>query len=213
MTADRPFDVTMELEGWALFWAHLTVGQDSGGLASLRSEVVERVRRRFADTSAVSSDPAVSALRTLFRAAGCDPTRYRPSSEALLRRLAKGAELPQIHPLVDLNNCLSAEIAVPCCVMRDGSFGRELVFRSGRAGESYESLRGPFNLEGKPLLVDEHGPLDAPITGSERVKVLPDTASAWLVAYLPQEVVTSEEAATALKNLAPDAGVLAQLIS
>ena len=110
-------------------------------------------------------------MRKLFRAAGCDPTRYRPASEALLRRLVKGAELPPIHPLVDVNNCLSAELAVPCCVMKEGSLGTSLVFRSGAAGESYESLRGPFNAEAKPLLVDEIGPIDTPITGSERVKV------------------------------------------
>ena len=93
--------------------------------------------------------PPVAELRRLFRAVGCDPTRYRPSSEALLRRLIKGAELPEIHPLVDLNNCLSAATAVPCCVMRDGSFGSRLVFRAGQPGESYESLRGPFNLEAR----------------------------------------------------------------
>ncbi len=76
----------------------------------------------------------VAALRTLFRAAGCDPTRYRPASEALLRRLVKGGELPEISPLVDLNNCLSAELAVPCCVMVEDSFGAPLVWRSGGRG-------------------------------------------------------------------------------
>jgi DNA/RNA-binding domain of Phe-tRNA-synthetase-like protein len=145
-------------------------------------------------------------MRKLFRAAGCDPTRYRPASEALLRRLVKGAELPAIHPLVDVNNCLSAELAVPCCVMKEGSLGTSLVFRPGTAGESYESLRGPFNAEAKPLLVDEIGPIDTPITGSERVKVQSGTESAWLVAYLPKDVVLVDDAWSVLEANASEAG-------
>ena len=65
-----------------------------------------------------------------------------------------------------------------------------MVLRAGRAGESYESLRGPFNLEGKPLLADDEGPFSTPITDSQRVKVQEGTRRAWMVAYLPRGVVT-----------------------
>jgi DNA/RNA-binding domain of Phe-tRNA-synthetase-like protein len=119
----------------------------------------------------------------------------------LLRRLLKGAEMPEIHPLVDLNNCLSAQLAVPCCVMAEGTFEPPYVMRAGQPGESYESLRGPFNLEGKPLLVDALGPCDAPITGSQRVKVTADTERATLVAYLPAEVLSWEMALERLRGL------------
>jgi DNA/RNA-binding domain of Phe-tRNA-synthetase-like protein len=153
----------------------------------------------------------VAALRKLFKAAGCDPSRYRPSSEALLRRLLKGEELPAIHPLVDLNNCLSARLAVPCCVMEEAKVAPPFVFRVGEPGESYESLRGPFNLEAKPLLTDAEGPCDAPISGNQRVKVTGETQRAWLVAYLPAGVVAAEEADRVLRELleaAPVARVL-----
>jgi DNA/RNA-binding domain of Phe-tRNA-synthetase-like protein len=206
MTIER-LDVRMELEGWELFWALVACGEDHSGLETLREHVADAVRQRFADNAAITASPAIAALRTLFKTAGCDPTRYRPSSEALLRRLVKGHDLPAIHPLVDVNNCLSAELGVPCCVMREGSFGSHLVFRAGAAGESYESLRGPFNLENKPLLVDESGPVDAPITGSTRVMVEPATKRAWLVAYLPAGVVAKDEAGTALRALCRGAGV------
>ncbi len=201
-----PFDVTIKLDGWELFWAFLTVGEDRGGLGDLRARVVSGVRERFSTAADIATYPPVAAMRKLFRGAGCDPTRYRPASEALLRRLVKGAELPAIHPLVDINNCLSAELAVPCCVMKEGSLGSSLVFRPGVAGESYESLRGPFNAEAKPLLVDEIGPVDTPITGSERVKVQADTEKAWLVAYLPKDVVLVDDAWTALDEIARAAG-------
>ena len=166
-----PFDVDHRLTGWTLFWALLELTSESPEeLARLRASVTARCRERLA-VETLSGQPTVAALRRLFRAAGCDPTRYRPSSEALLRRLLKGAEMPAIHPFVDVNNCLSAELAVPCCVMAEESLSPPFALRSGEEGESYESLRGPFNLAGKPLLCDEEGPLDAPITGSRRARV------------------------------------------
>ena len=135
-----------------------------------------------------------SALRSLFKEAGTSPSRYRPSSEALARRVLKGDEIPKISPLVDLNNCLSLNLLAPCCVMADGTLEPPFVFRGGRADESYESLRGPFKLESRPLLVDQAGPVDAPITGSVRVKVSDETQRAWLVAYLPTAVEDSQGA-------------------
>jgi len=202
-----PFDIRVEVDGWELFWAFVSVGEDQGRLATLRTRVASRVREKFPTPADIATHPPVAAMRKLFRAAGCDPTRYRPASEALLRRLVKGAELPAIHPLVDVNNCLSAEIAVPCCVMTEGSLGTSLVFRVGQPGESYQSLRGPFNCEAKPLLVDEIGPVDTPITGSERVKVQRETGRAWLVAYLPQGVVSVDDAWAVLEAIALEAGV------
>ena len=94
-----------------------------------------------------AEDPTVAAIRKLFRAAGCDPTRYRPSSEALLRRVLKGEELAAIQPLVDLNNALSIGLAVPSCIMAADSVEPPLVLRAGAPGETFESLRGPFSLD------------------------------------------------------------------
>ncbi len=205
-----PFSVRFELSGWELFWAFREVEKKPGEeLETLRTSVAEGVRWRFADTAAISAYPPVTAMRRLFKAAGCDPSRYRPASEALLRRLVKGNDLPAIQPLVDLNNCLSAEMAVPCCVMCEGTFGSSLVFRAGTPGESYQSLRGPFQIVGKPVLADEEGPLDTPITGNERVKVLSDTRRAWLVAYLPAGEVSVADTWQALDRFSEPAGITA----
>ena len=198
----------MQLDDWRLFWAHLEIQDvDATVLADRRKQVADEARLRFSDTAAISGHPVVAALRRLFRAAGCDPTRYRPASEALLRRLIKGGELPEIFPLVDLNNCLSAELAVPCCVMVEDSFNAPLTWRSGIEGESYESLRGPFNLKGKPVLFDPEGPLDTPITGNVRVKVEADTKKAWLVAYMPASELDNEIAGKTIDRLAEGTGI------
>ena len=191
----------LDLPGWSLYWAELELlVADERRLAAARAEAARHVRAEL-ELPDLAAEPATAALRRLFRAAGCDPTRYRPSSEALLRRLLKGGELPAIHPFVDLNNCLSARLRVPSCVMAEGSWRPPLEFRAGLEGESYESLKGPFRLGGRPLLADGDGPLDTPITGSRRVMVRPGTQRASLVAYLPAGVVAPERADEALNEL------------
>ena len=210
--ATFPPEVRHELDGWVLWWADLAVrpGADAA-LAALRAEAARRARASHS-LEGLAVHPTAAAVRRLFRQAGCDPTRHRPSSEALLRRVLKGEVLPAIHPLVDLNNCLSVELAVPSCVMALGSAAPPFTLRAGAPGESMLSMRGPYELHGKPLLADAGGPFGTPITDSERVRVLPATRRAWLVAYLPASVVDEGCAAAALGALlagAPAAELLA----
>ena len=199
-------DVTHELEGWKLLWADLEWSGSSDGLGPLRERTGASARQRWT-LGELSQDPVVSALRRLFRQAGTDPTRYRPSSEALLRRVLKGEPLPEIHPLVDLNNCLSAEMAVPVCVMDQRFASAPFTLRAGRAGEEYESLRGPFALEGRPLLTDAEGPADTPISGNTRVKVRDDSSRVWLVAYLPAETEAPARAEEAFRRILSEAPI------
>ncbi|MGC8916884.1 MAG: B3/B4 domain-containing protein [Thermoanaerobaculum sp.] len=207
-----PPSCAFELPGWSLFWAQLAAtGKASEALATLRAEVAERVRASV-KLEELAAHPTAAAMRKLFRQAGCDPTRWRPSSEALARRMLKGEELPAISPLVDLNNCLSLELLVPACVLAAGTVTGPVTLRAGRAGETMDSLRGPVSLEGKPLLADALGPFSTPITDSQRVKVSPETREAWLVAYLPRGVVGEGCVHGALQYLlsqAPVAEVLA----
>ena len=201
-----PFEVRLDLPGWALYWVEMALAEvDDRSLAELRADTARHARVEL-ELSGLAAEPTTAALRRLFRAAGCDPTRYRPSSEALLRRLLKGGELPAIHPFVDLNNCLSARLRTPSCVMAEGSWRPPVTLRAGREGESYESLKGPFKLAGKPLLVDAEGPLDTPITGSRRVMIRPGAERCWLVAYLPAELVAPEQADGALRRLLDRSG-------
>jgi DNA/RNA-binding domain of Phe-tRNA-synthetase-like protein len=191
------------LEGWTLFWADLEPLPDDGDAASLTAlrTAAGREARATHTLEGLATHPTAAAVRKLFRRAGIDPTRYRPSSEALLRRVLKGEELPAIHPLVDLNNCLSVQLVVPACVIDVATVLPPFVLRAGQPGEAMQSLRGPFDLEGKPLLADAHGAFGTPITDSERVKVGPGIARAWLVAYLPAGVLVPADAATALEAL------------
>lgn len=202
-------EVRLELPGWQLAGFDLESVADpaaAGRLAARRAREAARLCSRWT-AAELGEDPTVAALRRLFKAAGTDPSRYRPSSEALLRRLLKGEELAPIHPLVDLNNQLSVELRVPACVLAAGSFSLPVTLRAGRAGEVLDSMRGPLDLEGKVLLADAEGPFGTPITDSHRVKVRPETNRAWLVAYLPSGQLDVDAVAGRLDEILEEAPV------
>jgi DNA/RNA-binding domain of Phe-tRNA-synthetase-like protein len=192
--------VEYRLAGWDLLWLEMETDASVKGLKELRADLPGRLKKILKGRP-LAEHPTVQSVRGLFRNAGCDPTRHRPSSEALVRRLEKGEPLPAILPVVDINNLLSVELLVPCCVIDPSSVSGVIVLRRGRPGEIMESLRGPFNLDAKPVLADDAGPFGTPITDSERVKVNNAKGIAWLVAYLPKIIVSRERALTVLTEL------------
>jgi DNA/RNA-binding domain of Phe-tRNA-synthetase-like protein len=199
-TSTFPPAVDYKLPGWDLFWAELTIAKDSNGLVEIRESLTPRVKQIMKGLP-VSEHPTCQSVRVLFRNSGCDPTKYRPSSEALIRRLLKGDHLPEILPAVDINNMWSVEMLVPCCVINPAALSGSLTLRKGQPGEMMDSMKGPFNLDGKPVLVDDAGPFGTPVTDSERVKVKNRSGTFWLVAYLPKRVVERETAASVLKGI------------
>ncbi len=180
-----PPPVMKDLEGWRLIWYHLLPGPAGEVAPALWAEAAQELEDRL-QGRALSELPLVASVRALFRKAGCDPTRYRPSSEALARRVLKGKSLGPIHPFVDLNNLLSVWTLLPCCVVDPRHLEPPFRLRRGEEGETMLSMRGPFSLGGKPVLSDGRGPFGTPITDSERVKVTAATRECWLVAYSPE---------------------------
>jgi len=206
-TLNFPPRIHYELEGWQLIWFRLLPADgEAETLAGRMREEAGRARSRHPD-GIPTGDEVVSEIRGLFRDGGIDPTRYRPSSEALLRRVLKGDEIPLIHPMVDLNNLLSLRLLVPCCVLDPDHVSPPFTLRLGAEGEEMDSLRGVFNLEGKPLLEDLEGPFGTPITDSERVRIRSDTGEVWLVAYLPRRSGDPERVEEELKSLLDRTGV------
>ena len=189
------------LPGWALFFADWEVGEETPLDDALVAGAVDHLKNEFAGRD-LSADPVVQAVRKLFRQAGTDPTRYRPSFEALARRMLKGEPFPRIHPAVDFANCLSLRWHVPCCVADRDKVVPPVRMRVGAAGETVESLRGPFPLEGKPLLEDASGIYSTPITDSRRASVGPGVKNATFVAYFPEAGFDAERAEVSMRELA-----------
>ena len=120
----------------------------------------------------VLESPQVEATRKAYRALGKDPARYRGSAEALLRRVVAGKGLPQINAVVDVINLVSVESRLPIGLYDLGHVSGDIVFRAGRAGETYKGIgKYDLNLEGLPLFADAIGPHGSPTSDSERTMV------------------------------------------
>ncbi len=136
------------------------------------------------DDSAVADVPAIAAARRAFKALGKDPSRYRVSSEALMRRLAQGKALYRINTVVDTNNLVSLHTGLSAGTYRVEALQPPLVLRKGGAGETYEAIgRGPFNLESLPVLADAQGPFGSPTSDSERSMITLDAEEVLMVLY------------------------------
>src|SRR5689334_3852404 len=111
------------------------------------AHVVEREPRLTAQLAEAESlvrqrPPAeVAAVRTMYKRVGLDPTKTRPSSEALLRRVRKGDPLPRVNSMVDVCNWCSFEFQLPYGLYDADHIDGDVQLRLGRAGESYPGIR------------------------------------------------------------------------
>src|SRR6266849_6589014 len=95
---------------------------------------------RLPEPRAVLESPQIQATRAAYKALGKDPARYRGSAEALLRRVIAGKGLPQIDAVVDVINLVSAESRLPIGLYDLAHVSGDVVFRAGRAGETYKGI-------------------------------------------------------------------------
>ena len=129
----------------------------------------------------------LNRARELYRKFGVDPTRVRPSSEALLRRMKKGEPLPRINSLVDVANAMSVQLQVPVGLYDLGKVvGDELVIRLGADGEGYEGIgKEKVNVAGRICVADREGPCGNPSADSARTMITTATESAAWIYFLP----------------------------
>jgi DNA/RNA-binding domain of Phe-tRNA-synthetase-like protein len=133
----------------------------------------------------------IAPARVLYRRFGIDPTRVRPSSEALLRRLKKGEPLPRINSLVDVANALSVQLQVPVGLydldkVKGQGEGDDLAVRLGAEGESYIGIgKEKVNVAGRICVADAEGPCGNPSSDSARTMITTATERAAWIYFLP----------------------------
>lgn len=121
----------------------------------------------------IKKQPVIAATREAYKRCGKDPGRYRPSAEALRRRLMRGIELYQIDTLVDLINLVSLRTGHSIGGFdADKIQGYRLELGIGKAGELFEGIgRGELNIEGLPVYRDAVGGIGTPTSDNERTKM------------------------------------------
>jgi DNA/RNA-binding domain of Phe-tRNA-synthetase-like protein len=154
-------------------------------LKDMLGQLAGETARRYRD-QALGEIPAVKQIRMIFHTSGLDPTRYRPSSESLLRRAVKGKGLYFINSAVDLINYFSLKTLWPMGLYDAARLKSPVAWRTGREGERYEGIgRDVLNLARFPLLVDRDGPFGSPVSDSMRTRVTSETTCILWVTFAP----------------------------
>ncbi len=158
----------------------LIVGADAPGLteALSQAEATARVGNHAADVTA--------AVRSMYKAVGLDPTKVRPSSESLLRRVRRGESLPRINTAVDVVNWCSMESQLPFGLYDAGRIVGDAVLRLGRDGEAYPGIRKDrVHVGGRLTVADADGPFGNPTSDSARTMVTTATRGVFVVIFAP----------------------------
>jgi DNA/RNA-binding domain of Phe-tRNA-synthetase-like protein len=157
-------------------------------LAKLMDEVCARKRAEFTVESLAEAEP-VRAVRAMFREWGMDPSKYRPSSEALLRRVVQGKGLYRVSNAVDIGNLGSLDTGWPYGCYDRSKISPPVALRHGAAGEKYEGIgKQTWHLEGRPVLADPVGPFGSPISDSTRSMITESAKEIMIVIYAPARV-------------------------
>lgn len=129
--------------------------------------------RQTLTTESLKEISGIAATRKVYRACGKDPSRYRPASEALIRRQLQSKSLYQIDTLVDLINLASIAYGYSIGGFDADKFeGDTLTLGIGREGEPYEGIgRGMINIAGLPVYRDAKGGVGTPTSDNERTKI------------------------------------------
>jgi DNA/RNA-binding domain of Phe-tRNA-synthetase-like protein len=128
----------------------------------------------------------IAPARELYRTFAIDPTKTRPSSEKLLRRVLRKQPLPRISNAVDLGNLLALRFLLPIGLFDSEKIDGSVELRPGLPGESYEGIGSrPVHLEGRPALADERGAFGNPTADSRRTAVEAASRSLWMTVFAP----------------------------
>lgn len=139
-------------------WEEIAAEEESLRLSMRMEEIARRI--------------PIYETRQAYKKLGKDPNRYRPSAEALCRRILKGYPLYKIDTLVDLINLVSIRTGYSIGGFDAGKIKGDLILGVGKADELFTGIgRGPLNIEGLPVYRDEQGGIGTPTSDDERTKI------------------------------------------
>lgn len=137
--------------------------------------------------------PGVAEWRSVFKETGTDPSRYRPSVEALYRRIKKGQFLEPFNSAVDLNNFFSMKYEIPFGIYDADRITGDVKIAVGNETASYEGLNGrEIKLSNLLHTSDDAGPFGSPFVDSRRTAVSEESTSALHVVYFKPSMESGE---------------------
>ncbi|MEO7993611.1 MAG: phenylalanine--tRNA ligase beta subunit-related protein [bacterium] len=164
----------------------------NGTLAAGLGRALESQTAIWRASESTAGDPWLAAMADTFRRAGANPGRYAPSATALVKRLRQGKDIYRINDLVDCNNLISLEIAIPVGIYdRDHLSGGRLSFDLGAPQVSYLGIDGvEQRTQGKLLLADRDKVLGGPHADAHPTRITDQTRHIVQVLYYPDALET-----------------------
>ena len=164
-----------------------------GARVADQAEALDAEITAVAARTVTAPPPETRAVREMYRRVGLDPTRTRPSNEALLRRVRRGDPFPRVNALVDAVNLCSLEWQLPYGVYDRRALSGPITLRRGADGEAYDGIRkDTVHVSGRLTAADAFGPFGNPTSDSARAMVTPATVDALIVVYAPASVPSPE---------------------
>ena len=149
------------------------------------------IKDKFSD-NLLSANPIISAVRRMYRRIGWEPTQYRPSSEAMIRRILKDKGLYRINNAVDLGNVTSARFHLPMGLYDGDKLSGTITVDVGQKGEEYQGLsKDVIHATGKLVLRDNKGVFGNPTADSLRTSINNTTRNVLALFFTPSEIDAS----------------------
>lgn len=149
----------------------------------LKKDIYKKAKDAIFDYG-VNEIPNIKESRAAYKAFGKDPSRYRVSSEALIRRIGQGKGLYEVNTVVDVNNLISIESGFSVGSYDTSKIGDELIFRVGREGETYKGIgKEEIKIDALPVIADQNGPVGSTTSDSERAMITPEAAEVLTLIY------------------------------
>ncbi len=163
----------------------LSIQEKGPALEALKDEIVRSVREQYT-LEQVKDEPLFRAYRDFFWRVGVDPTKTRPASEALVRRILVGKMLPTINTAVDAYNLASIRTGIPIAAFDAGALGGELSMRFAEEGEAFLGIgmAAPVILQENQVILTDEDEIIAvyPYRDSDATKITLATKTVHIVA-------------------------------
>jgi len=154
---------------------------------TLVNAATAQIKQRFQNPELMNQDAVLSGMRDHYYAIGMDPTKERPSGEALIRRIVNGKGIYRINTVVDINNVVSMTSGYPCGVYDSDNIRGAITFLVGKEGQNFEGLGGrEVKSENRLLSRDEESIFGGPTADSKRTAVTDGTRNVLMLLYCPK---------------------------
>ncbi len=164
------------------------VRKESEYVAEQFTILEQYIREKFSE-NAPSTDSIVSAVRRMYRRIGWEPTQYRPSSEAMIRRFLKNKGLYRINNAVDLGNVSSTQFHLPMGLYDKDKISGMISVDVGQDREEYQGIsKDVIHAEGKLVLKDEEGIFGNPTADSARTSIQTSSTNILALFFTPAEI-------------------------